>query len=302
MAKADRVLALLEALQDHPFAVRAAAGRAARHRRAHAAPRRGRAARARHPRRGRARPRRRLPAEARLPDAAADVHARRGDGGRARAARRPARRGRRGSALAKLRRVLPDRVRLRVEALEDDAALHRPRPGRRARRGPALARRGGAARPPRHAPLHDLRRRDGAARAQPYGLVAHAGRWYVPAYDHGREALRAFRADRFGAVRMAAAASRRPRASTPSRSSPARSPASPRPRGRGGPAHATDAPFPPSLAELEPDPRRARALRMRADSLDWVAGLLASAGCEFTRRRARTSCAPPSTRWASASP
>ena len=45
--------------------------------------------------------------------------------------------------------------------------------------------------------------------------------------------------------------------------------------------HRPDPPFPPSLAELEPHPQGTR-LRMRADSLDWVAGLLASAGCDFT--------------------
>jgi predicted DNA-binding transcriptional regulator YafY len=111
--------------------------------------------------------------------------------------------------------------------------------------------------------------------------VAHGARWYVPAYDHGRGEPRAFRADRFGAVRDA---------------------------GRGEPApegfdavafvnrtlarvphahevevvlHTAHAPFSPALAELEPDPAGTR-MRLRADSLDWVAGLLASAGCEFT--------------------
>jgi predicted DNA-binding transcriptional regulator YafY len=42
--------------------------------------------------------------------------------------------------------------------------------------------------------------------------------------------------------------------------------------------------FPPTLAELEPDGEHT-LLRMRADSLDWVAGLLAAAGCDFAIRR-----------------
>jgi predicted DNA-binding transcriptional regulator YafY len=42
--------------------------------------------------------------------------------------------------------------------------------------------------------------------------------------------------------------------------------------------------FPPTLAELEPAGRNT-ILRMRADSLDWVAGLLAGASCEFEIRR-----------------
>ena len=60
-------------------------------------------------------------------------------------------------------------------------------------------------------------------------------------------------------------------------------------------------PFPPALAELEPVQTGTR-LRMRADSLDWVAGLLASAGCAFTvvapagppRRPPQTSLPPRS--------
>jgi predicted DNA-binding transcriptional regulator YafY len=39
--------------------------------------------------------------------------------------------------------------------------------------------------------------------------------------------------------------------------------------------------FPPTLAELEPT-EDGTLLRLRADSLDWAAGLLAGAGCDFT--------------------
>jgi predicted DNA-binding transcriptional regulator YafY len=42
--------------------------------------------------------------------------------------------------------------------------------------------------------------------------------------------------------------------------------------------------FPPTLAELEAEGEGTR-LRMRAESLDWVAGLLAGAGCDFEIRR-----------------
>jgi predicted DNA-binding transcriptional regulator YafY len=50
------------------------------------------------------------------------------------------------------------------------------------------------------------------------------------------------------------------------------------------PVDAAVARFPPALAELEPEGERT-LLRMRAESLDWVAGLLAGAGCDFTVRR-----------------
>ena len=39
--------------------------------------------------------------------------------------------------------------------------------------------------------------------------------------------------------------------------------------------------FPPTLASLEPTDD-GTVLRMRAESLDWAAGLLAGAGCDFT--------------------
>jgi hypothetical protein len=42
--------------------------------------------------------------------------------------------------------------------------------------------------------------------------------------------------------------------------------------------------FPPTLAELEPL-GTFTLLRLRAESLDWAAGLLAGAGCGFDVRR-----------------
>lgn len=42
--------------------------------------------------------------------------------------------------------------------------------------------------------------------------------------------------------------------------------------------------FPATLAELQPA-AEGTLLRMRADSLEWVAGLLAGAGCDFTIHR-----------------
>ena len=38
-------------------------------------------------------------------------------------------------------------------------------------------------------------------RLSPYGLVVHSGRWYLAAYDHGRDDLRTFRVDRISRVR-----------------------------------------------------------------------------------------------------
>ncbi|NBE81649.1 helix-turn-helix transcriptional regulator [Micromonospora rubida] len=45
------------------------------------------------------------------------------------------------------------------------------------------------------------RGRSGERRLDPYGLVFHAGRWYVTGHDHNRRAVRTFRLDRIGTAR-----------------------------------------------------------------------------------------------------
>ena len=41
----------------------------------------------------------------------------------------------------------------------------------------------------------------------PYGLVVHAGRWYLAAHDHLRDDLRTFRVDRLRRLRPVSEAS-----------------------------------------------------------------------------------------------
>ena len=121
----------------------------------------------------------------------------------------------------------------------------------------------------------------------PYGLVAHAGRWYVPAYDHGREAARTLRADRFGAVRLGGAGRPAPPGFDAVESVS-------RALGRVPWTHAVEVVlhqpldrarerFPPTLAELEPAGEHT-LVRMRTESLDWVAALLAATGTTFEIR------------------
>ena len=168
MTKAERVLALLEALQDRAVRDRAGARGAARRRRPDAAPRRRVAARARHPGRGRARPRRQLPAAARLPRPAADVHGRRGRGGRARADGRAAARAgdrrRAGEGPPRAARPRPAagrvaRAHARVHGLGRRRAARRRDAARAGRRGPPRA--------PGLSSLRGFGRRRVVARAEP---------------------------------------------------------------------------------------------------------------------------------------
>ena len=191
-------------------------------------------------------------------------------------------------ALAKVRRVLPDRVRLPVESLEHTLGftgeIDASPPD-----GEILLALADATRRSRrvHARYTDSAGVETARELSPYGLVAHAGRWYVPAYDHLRDDLRALRADRFATVRIAG------RAEPPPEDFDAIAFVS-RALARVPWTHeievllhtdpATAARrFPPTLAELEPAGDHT-LLRLRADSLDWAAGLLAGAGCDFTVR------------------
>ncbi len=123
----------------------------------------------------------------------------------------------------------------------------------------------------------------------PHGLVVHAGRWYLAAHDHGREDARTFRVDRMTGLELLAGA------------------AAPPPEGFDAvarvsaslarvpwtweaevlldlPPQQTRERLPGTLAELAPHGERT-LLRMRVESLDWLATVLASLGCGFEIRR-----------------
>jgi predicted DNA-binding transcriptional regulator YafY len=193
-------------------------------------------------------------------------------------------------ALAKIGRALPERVRLRVEALEQTLGFtgrpHEATPPR----GEHLLLLADAARRGRRvrARYTASNGTESERELSPYGVVSHRGRWYVPAFDHGRDAPRALRADRFSSVRTGG------RGVPPARGfdavefvsrTLARVPWSHEVEVllRTTPDAAAER-FPPTLAELEREGDGTR-LRMRAESLDWVAGLLAGAGCDFEIRR-----------------
>jgi hypothetical protein len=145
-----------------------------------------------------------------------------------------------GGALTKIRRVLPDGVRLRVEALERTLRFTGPwrEPAAPGGRDAAAARRRRAARPARARALHER----GVPPPPGFDSIEFVSRTLARApWAHAVEVL--LHAPLDDAVRR----------------------------------------FPPTLVELEPAGDDT-LLRMRADSLDWVAELLAGARCDFTVR------------------
>jgi predicted DNA-binding transcriptional regulator YafY len=103
------------------------------------------------------------------------------------------------SAMAKLRRVLPDALAGRVAALGDVLEFTASRPGRAAPAdtGTLLALAEAVADRRRvRLDYRSFHGRPSARDLDPYGLVFHAGRWYVTGHDGGSGEVRTFRVDR----------------------------------------------------------------------------------------------------------
>ena len=194
-------------------------------------------------------------------------------------------------ALAKIHRVLPDALRRRVEALEEtldftsSARQGAPVKGETVLVLADAIRRRRRLRMTYRAFSGDQTRRE----LSPHGLVVHSGRWYLAGYDHLREDLRTFRVDRMLRTRVLDG-----RADNPPEgfdavayvsTSLARVP-------WGWDVEVTlDLPLdeavrrvPATLAELL-DEEGTTVLRMRADSLDWAANVLARLDCLFSIRK-----------------
>lgn len=194
-------------------------------------------------------------------------------------------------ALGKIHRVLPDGLRRRVEALEatldftSSARRGAPVKGETVLILAEAIRRRRRLRMTYRAFSGDETRRE----LSPHGLVVHSGRWYLAGFDHLRKDLRTFRVDRMLRMRVIDETADDP----PERfdavayvsTSLARVP-------WGWDVEvAVDLPLdealrrvPATLAELV-DEEGTTVLRMRADSLDWAANVLAGLGCLFTIRR-----------------
>ena len=197
------------------------------------------------------------------------------------------------SATAKVLRVLPARTRRRLDALLatlDLPAVARSFEGTDAQTVLLLA----AAARQRHPVVFGHRSREGAVSERtllPYGLVAHAGRWYVAGHDATRGEIRTFRLDRISAPTVrdgtfaapddfdTVAAVLDSLASTPWRHEVAV-----RVQGTRAGISARLRPGLARVDELPDEPGWVR-VELRAESLDWVPAVLAGLDTPFIVER-----------------
>jgi predicted DNA-binding transcriptional regulator YafY len=188
-------------------------------------------------------------------------------------------------AVTKIARVFPERLMRRVERLRTELSLSgEPDPAPASAETLLLI--AEAVRRRRSLKI-GYARRDGTRSTReidPLGLVARRGRWYVPARDRGSGELRTFRADRITRATIGGPAEPPEPGFDPAAhvvEMLARLPWAWEIEVRlDGPVGEIAARVPATLAELEADGTGTR-LRMRADSLDWVAGVLAGLGADF---------------------
>ncbi|WP_326559457.1 helix-turn-helix transcriptional regulator [Micromonospora sp. NBC_01796] len=218
-------------------------------------------------------------------------------------------------ALGKISRVLPEALADRLTAVRQTLGFTTRR--RTETAGPAasvLLTLGAATRSRRRVSLtyRSWRGEDSRRDLDPYGLVFHAGRWYVTGHDHRRGEIRTFRLDRIAAVEPSApdpADGGAGQFTVPDGFDPAGHVA----RSLAGVPYAwsvevlletdlTEARrrIPPSVAELIEAPDGV-LVRARAENLDGMAQLLAGLGWPFTIRKPdelRTALAEHATRLA----
>ena len=193
-------------------------------------------------------------------------------------------------ALAKINRVLPSTLRRQVEALEETLGFTTTTRGAPADAAAVLLLADAIRRRRRVCTAYrSFGGEETEREVSPHGLVVHSGRWYLAAHDHLRDDLRTFRVDRMSRTALVDGI------------------CVPPPEGFDAVAHVTrslasvpwtwevevllDLPvdeavrrIPATLAELVDDPA-GTLLRMRVDSLDWMATVLAGLGCGFAIRR-----------------
>jgi len=189
-------------------------------------------------------------------------------------------------AAAKVRRVLPKALGARLAALLETAEFTGPRPA--AEPGAAVmlpvAEATRERRPVQIGYLDRAGRRSDRT-VHPYGLVAHHGRWYLTGADSASGEVRTFRLDRITRIRVAEGAFAAPEGFEPAGAvlaslaeTPWRHRVVVRVRGA---VEEVRARFPGGLVTVEAAEEGWALVRLRAERLDWVPGVLAGLGLPF---------------------
>jgi predicted DNA-binding transcriptional regulator YafY len=195
-----------------------------------------------------------------------------------------------GSAAAKVRRVLPKALGARLDALFASASFAVPEIP--APEATIMLRLGEATRLRRPALITyaDRTGRRSERTVHPYGIVARAGRWYLTGADSASGQTRTFRLDRIAEVRIAEGTFTVPEDFHPAEavqesltSTPWRHAVDVAVRGTAGEVSAR---LPRGLATISPDDGHDGwvRVRLRAERLDWLPGLLAGLELPFIVR------------------
>ncbi|MFC9252614.1 helix-turn-helix transcriptional regulator [Amycolatopsis thailandensis] len=194
------------------------------------------------------------------------------------------------SAVAKVRRVLPEALGRRLDALLETADFTAPARKALSAEAEVLLTVAEAARGRHPVELAYLAGHGGASErvVHPYGVVAHSGRWYLTGFDSASGEVRTFRVDRISSAEARAGTFDPPdgfdpaeRVLTALAETPHRHDVSVRIQATPDQVRAV---FPPSVAVLEADGDGVRA-RIRAQRLDWIPPLLAALDRPFVIER-----------------
>jgi predicted DNA-binding transcriptional regulator YafY len=188
------------------------------------------------------------------------------------------------SAVAKVRRVLPEALGRRLDALLEIADFTAPARSALTTEAEVLLTVAEAARDRRPVELAYLAGHGGASErvVYPYGVVAHSGRWYLTGFDSASGQVRTFRVDRITTVRTRVGTFDVPAGFDPAQrvltaiaETPYQHEVSVQIRSTPEQIRSV---FPPSVAKLEvidPGASWVRA-RIRVQRLEWIPPLLAA--------------------------
>ncbi|MFF5288667.1 helix-turn-helix transcriptional regulator [Paractinoplanes globisporus] len=194
-----------------------------------------------------------------------------------------------GTAAAKVQRVLPRALAARLDALFATTEFSSPPAAGAAPEAAVMLRLAEAARDRRPVTIDytDRAGRRSERTVHPYGIVAHSGRWYLTGPDSASGDLRTFRLDRIVHVRPEMGTFAPPDDFAPAdvvraslAGTPWRHEVTVAVRGT---ADEVSARLPRGIATIEPDDADDGwvLVRLRAERLDWLPGVLAGLGLPF---------------------